>query len=184
MNAAQRGEVMRQLWPAGSRSPRGVWAILDGARDARVHLALLESRLEFLCLYSGKLPPTLEQKAPHLVQLLPGHRLTDRLLGDSWGESWGVLLTIDDASNLRHHLRKLLRVTVPGRRPLLFRFYDPRVLHAYLPTCTPDELAQVFGPIASFFVEGDGGGTLTEFALEAGRLRRTELPLADVVAAP
>ena len=183
MNAAQREQVASRLWPAGPASPRGVWAVLDGARDARVHLALIESRLESLCLYSGSVPRALEQNAPHLVQLLPGHRLTERLLGDAWGQSWGVLLTIDDAANLRHHLRKLLRVTAPGGRALLFRFYDPRVLRAYLPTCTPDELAQVFGPIASFCVEGEGGATLIEFAREAGRLRRTEVALPDVAAA-
>ena len=33
--------------------------------------------------------------------------------------------------------------------------HDPRVLRVFLPTCTPDELSDFFGPIGSFLVESD-----------------------------
>jgi hypothetical protein len=32
---------------------------------------------------------------------------------------------------------------------LLFRYYDPRVLRVYLPSCRPSELETVFGPVVS-----------------------------------
>ena len=89
----------------------------DCARDPAVYAALIDSRLEFRCLYSGRLPRELEMAAPQLVELLPGHRLTQRVLGEGWGRSWGVFMRIDDPSNQDE-----------SGRQLLFRFYDPRVL--------------------------------------------------------
>jgi hypothetical protein len=52
-----------------------------------------------------------------------------------------------------------------GRR-LLFRYYDPRVLRVYLPTCLPNELETVFGPVKAYLVEGDGGGTLIQYRVD------------------
>ncbi len=163
------------LWPSGGGAKGGsVWALLDCARDAAIYVALIESRLEFRSLYSGALPRALEMNAPQLVELLPGHRLTQRLLGPAWGQAWGVFLRIDDAANLRHHLRKFLKVQDEQGRRMLFRYYDPRVLRSYLPTCTPDELAQVFGPVQSFVME-EGDGACVEFSRAAGQLRRRVL---------
>jgi hypothetical protein len=173
-------ERQQALWPAAAGGGGGagsVWAVLDCAREPAVYGALIESRLEFRSLYSGAVPRDLEMNAPQLVELLPGHRLTERLLGAAWGRAWGIFLRIDDAANLRHHLRKFLKVRDEQGRRLLFRYYDPRVLRTYLPTCTPEELAQVFGPIHSFVME-DGEGACIEFSRVAGQLRRRELVAA------
>lgn len=170
MSAAQREAILQVLWPEGKASKRGVWAILDCARDPRIYLVLLESRLEFRCLYSGKLPRELVLVAPHLVELFPESRLTQRLVSEGWGRSWGVFLTIDDPSNLRHHLRKFLKVQDEDGRSLLFRYFDPRVLRVYLPTCRADELRQLFGPIDSFFAEAATGMGIESFSLKAGSL--------------
>ncbi len=35
------------------------------------------------------------------------------------------------------------------KAPLVFRYYDPRVLRVYLPTCSPAEFARFFGPISA-----------------------------------
>ena len=176
---ARREAIERLLWPQqrGS-SPLGVWALLDLARDPRIHAALIESRLEYLCLYEGRQAPVLEQAAPHMVELLPGHRLTARLLEEGWGDSWGVFLTVGDASNLRRHLRRFLKVRDEAGRSLLFRYYDPRVLRIYLPTCTPVELDVVFGPLATWVVEGEGGAGVIEFRrAPTGGLRVQETAL-------
>jgi hypothetical protein len=94
-----------------------------------------------------------------------------------WGNSWCVFLRLRDARNLRHHLRGLLRVRDESGRVLVFRYYDPRVLRAYLPTCTTAELAAVYGPIQSFLVESAGGEQLIEFEFDGHRLieRRAEV---------
>jgi hypothetical protein len=43
---------------------------------------------------------------------------------------------------------------------MLFRFYDPRVLRVYLPTCWPGELTRMFGPVESFVMESAEGNVL------------------------
>ena len=67
MTPEKRAQVLQLLWPQGAQSKLSVWAILDCARNPNIYLALLESRLEFRCLYSGKLPRELEMVAPHLA---------------------------------------------------------------------------------------------------------------------
>lgn len=176
MPEAQRQAVLDVLW-RHQQEGLGLWAVLDLARDVRIFRALLDSRLEYRCLYSGKLARDLEMAAPQLVELLPGHRLTTRLLDEGWGQSWGIFIRIDDPANLRHHLRKFLRVRAAGRN-LLFRFYDPRVLRAFLPTCTQEQLVQIFGPIDSLVLEGADARSVIEYRLGAQGLiaRPTSLP--------
>lgn len=178
MTAEEQQAILQALWPQGTRSTQNVWAILDCARDPKIYLALLESGLEFRCLYSGALPRALEMVAPHLVELSSGSRLTARWLAEGWGQAWGIFLKIDDPSNLRHHLRKFLKVRSDEGQRLLFRYYDPRVLRAYLPTCTPDELQQVFGPIDSFLTERAAANGLLEFSLKPSGLHCQTLALA------
>jgi hypothetical protein len=170
MDPTTRARITSILWPAGTRTLTSVWALLDLARDPRIHPLLVESRLEFLCLYAGRLSRRLELAAPHMVELLPGHWFVDRLLDEGWGRSWGVFVTIQDPTILRRHLRRFLKVRDEAGRSLLFRFYDPRVLRVYLPTCRPDELAQVFGSIASYLTEGEDGATLIEFRFDGAQL--------------
>jgi hypothetical protein len=158
------------LWPPGVTSRPSVWAVLDCARDPAVYRALLESRLEFRCLYSGRLPAELERVAPQLVELLPGHRLVDRLLNEGWGRSWGVFVKIVDPSSLRHHLRKFLKVRDEDGKSLIFRYYDPRVLRTYLPSCRPGEVEALFGPVTAYLTEDEGAQTMTEFSHQRGQL--------------
>jgi len=177
MEAAVLDPVIETLWPTGGPSGSSVWAILDAARDERIYEALRLSRLEYLPLYAGKLPDALQRAAPYLIELAPNYKFTRPLLEMGWGNSWGVFLRVKDARNLRHHLRGFLRVQDESGRTLVFRYYDPRVLRVYLPTCEKSELATVFGPIGSFLVEGDRGESLIEFEFDGQRLkeRRTSL---------
>jgi hypothetical protein len=171
MTPELRQQILDVLWPPGQARHASVWAVLDCARDPAIYRLLLESRLEFLCLYSGKLPRELELVAPHIVELLPGHRLTERLLDEGWGRSWGIFVKIEDPTALRHHLRKFLRVQDDRGRRLLFRYYDPRVLSAFLPACTPEQLIEFFGPMSCLVSEEDAGSCVASHALIGSQLR-------------
>lgn len=179
MEAARLDRLIETLWPTGAQSGYSTWAILDSARDERIYPALRLSRLEYISLYSGKLPDALQRAAPYLVELAAGYSFTRPLLDMGWGNSWGVFLRIKDARNLRHHLRGFLRVQDEAGRTLVFRYYDPRVLRVYLPTCQKGELATVFGPISSFLVESEGGEGLIEFSFDGQRLRERHTSLLD-----
>jgi hypothetical protein len=171
MTPELRQQILDVLWPPGQARHASVWAVLDCARDPAIYRLLLESRLEFLCLYSGKLPRELELVAPHIVELLPGHRLTERLLDEGWGRNWGIFVRIADPSNLRHHLRKFLRVRDDNGRWLLLRYYDPRVLLPFLRTCDPDQLTQWFGPVDEIVAEEAGSRNVSICSLTPRGLR-------------
>ncbi len=157
------------LWPDGPR--QNVWMIVDGARTIEVFRFLLACHLEYSCLYSGPLTPDLEMAAPYLVQLDHGYRDTHRLIRQAWGNSWGVFLRSDTSlKKLRRHLREFLVVRDTKGTRMVFRYYDPRVLRMYLPTCTTSELRTVFGPIECWWMEGENLEEVIEFRFEGNTL--------------
>jgi hypothetical protein len=61
-------------------------------------------------------------------------------------------------AEVRRHFRKLLYVKEEDtRKEMFFRFYDPRVLRAFLPSCTARQLDEIFGEIDVFVAEGEEG---------------------------
>ena len=169
MERSRVDRVIETLWPPGLPKGTNVWAILDAARDERIYPALRHSKLEFISLYSGKLPDALQRAAPYIVELAPSYTFTRPLLEMGWGNSWGVFLRIEDSRNLRHHLRGFLRVHDESGRMLVFRYYDPRVLRTYLPTCETHELKTVFGSVSSYLMESERGESVIEYKFD-GRL--------------
>lgn len=171
------------LWPRGSIVQ--VWMILDAARDPAIWPMLRTSSLQNACLYSGTIPPALAAVAPYLVQLHQDHPATQRLLARAWGNSWGVFLECEaKMAELRRHLRTLLMVRDPRGNQLVFRYYDPRVLRVYLPTCHRQELHRVFGPVERLWMEHQSPDTLLEFhfPLAGLRTRTHDLDRAPAVA--
>ena len=170
--------IEEYLWPKGFT--RDVWMIVDCARDQqRIFRFLLGCHLDYSCLYSGYLPPVLEMAAPYLVQLEHDNQETRRLIELSWGHSWGVFLKSGTNLNkLRRHLREFLIVRDPRGQRMAFRYYDPRVLRVYLPTCVSQELETVFGPIDCFWTEEQREQErMLEFKFKNGKLARKTLPL-------
>jgi hypothetical protein len=63
-------------------------------------------------------------------------------------------------------LRSRLFVSDVYGETVLFRFYDPRVLRALLPTCTSDQLVELFGPVQKYIVEDEDPSYAIEFSLK------------------
>jgi hypothetical protein len=142
-----------------------VFAVLDAARGIEVYDAVRKSRRPFECLYDGLLPLALEEVAPYLVELERDDPFTARLVAEGWGASWGCFIAAPvELRVLRKHLRRFLKVRTESGQTLVFRYYDPRVLRVYLPTCTPGELETFFGPIERFVVEDAGAGAALSFS--------------------
>lgn len=135
----------------------GRWlVVLDAARSPRVLPVLGASRAASASLYDGWKAQELAEVAPYLAEVAAGSPLWDALLGEPWGDAWGVWLRSDAAFDaVRRHLRRFLRVQGEDGRRMLFRWYDPRVLRAYLPTCTDDERRAFHGPVGAFVVEAE-----------------------------
>lgn len=151
----------------GSDQP--LYAILDAARSPAI-AEILQGAVEAQSsLYDGVQGQLLAGVAPYLVALphAPGSgpSLLSVLVAEGWGRSWGVYLTCRRPfAEVRRHLRRLLMVDVetPGPRPerAYFRFYDPRVLRAFLPACNARQREEMFGDIESFWMEGEEGEVL------------------------
>ncbi len=152
---------MTQLWPStDDSSGECVYWLLDGARDPEITESIRLSGLSFSCLYSGPLTPGLEAAAPYLVRLMPKARSTRALLERGWGRAWGIFILAPAALPMlavRLHLKKFLRVRTEDKRRLMFRYYDPRVLSVFLPTCTDEEFMTFLGPLDRVLVELDEG---------------------------
>jgi hypothetical protein len=157
----QRIQYFRQLG-------RPLLAILDAARDPLVLAWLIQSDHQYQSLYEGPKGEALAAVAPYLVELPLDSPFLPSLVEKGWGHSWGVYLTCDRAfSDVRRHLRRFLMVKTDEGKEVYFRFYDPRVLRVFLPTCLPDQAEDFFGVIDSFYLEGETPTQLLRFAAEA-----------------
>jgi len=146
-----------------------LYALLDAANESSVLKVLFESKEEFKSLFEGQAGAQLTHFAPYLVRLPKESPLLETLVQKGWGKNWGVFLTsARQLQDLRSHFRQFLMVKMPDGKEVYFRFYDPRVLRVYLPTCLPEEVEQLFGPIQSYLVEDEEPGTLLHFT-DTGR---------------
>lgn len=175
LSPVQQDQVLTLL--AQFRLP--LYAITDAARDPRVRQLLLTHDALYYSLYDGPEGEKLDNVAPYLVSLEPGSTLARALVRDQWGNSsFSLLLSRDDFKSVRRHLRRFLMVDDERGKKMYFRFYDPRVLRTFLPTCTRPECQDFFGPIAWFIVESTEPAMAWVFSRdEAGVLSRREVPL-------
>jgi hypothetical protein len=139
--------------------------MLDGASVPdlleRLHA---EPSLEVECLLRGTLEPDMKQVAPYLVKLEPESEFAEWVVGSGWGRHWGTFATSRQGFRaLRDHLCQLMIIYRRDGTPLYFRYYDPRVIRTFLPTCTPVQLKQMFGPVDAFMAESDTGDAATVF---------------------
>ena len=75
------------------------------------------------------------------------------------------------------HFRKFLIVQAEDGMELYFRFYDPRVLRIFLPTCTRNQLIEFFGPVQKHIMEDEDPSYALIFSLENGILRKERVKL-------
>ena len=155
----------QELFTLLSNQPRRLFALLDAAKDSQV-LELLQplDQADYQSLYEGKPAEQLAGFAPYLVSLSANPSLLKKLVETGWGESWGIYFTSEyPFARVRQHFRQFLLVTNQSGKQLYFRFYDPRVLRKFLPTCTPAQLTEFFGPIRRFFLEGVNKNQVLQF---------------------
>jgi len=161
------------------REGTATFAVLDGASVPRLLDRLRQWQPEFECLYSGEVKPDLAEVAPYLVRMEPDTEFANWVLAEGWGNHWGIFVVADaDLRAVRQHLRRFLTVHDESGKPLLFRYYDPRVLRVYLPTCNAGELVELFGPIVYYVAEGEEPDTVLRFEVRGAELERRETQLS------
>ena len=135
-----------------------LFCLLDAACGQEV-VQLIEAELRnakarIQCLYDGNSAQELAAFAPYLVQLSLDSPLLQVLLNKGWGKGWAsYFVSRSSFEDLRHHFRRFLLVKLESGEEMYFRFYDPRVLTVFLPTCTASELEDFFGPVEAWMLE-------------------------------
>ena len=156
-----------------------LYVLLDASREPSVLKVILESKEEYQSLYEGAQGAQLAHFAPYLVRVPQESALLDTLVHQAWSKSWGVFLTSDTPlKDLRTHFRHFLTVKLPDGQQVYFRYYDPRVLRLFLPTCLPEETNQFFGPVKHFLIEADDPATALHFTRGPNGAAQKQLHLA------
>jgi hypothetical protein len=153
-----------------------LYCVLDGASVPDLPVRLHETATPNYCLIRGELPPDLVHAAPYVAILLPGSTFTEWVFANCMKGNEGIFLhSRFSIKEMRRHFRGLFRVTDESGRPLMFRFYDPRVIRKFLPTCTASELTDFFGNVETYFVNSGDGNSLTKYRLSGGALEISEV---------
>ncbi len=175
---ALKRALLDQLFPG--EEGVNAFAVLDGASVPELLKRLYgEAPPEFVCLYRGQLEPDMAEVAPYLVRLKEETPFTNWLMEEGWGKHWGIyVLAAANLKVMRRHFRTFLMVRDPEGKQVYFRYYDPRVLRIYLPTCTAQELGMVFGPVLRYGVEAEDAKALLLFQRDGTGLKRNQVQVA------
>ena len=161
-----------------------LYALLDAAAEPSVLKAIFESKEQYQSLFEGSQGAQLAHFAPYLVRLPAESPFIATLVEQGWGKNWGVFVTCaEPLEALRHHFRHFLMVKLPDRKQVYFRFYDPRVLRLFLPTCDAEQIRLLFGPIQYYIMEDENPDSLLRFSNKGRGVGRRKFPLAPAVEA-
>lgn len=143
------------------------FAILDGAISPAILDLLNQSGTYYQSLYEGEASADIARYGPYLAQIQPERPFLPYLVKAAWGMFWGVFLGSDQSfEETRRHLRRFLIVDSGSGGKALFRYYDPRVLRVFIPSCEPEQRKEFFGPVRCYFAETEPIPSLTAFTLE------------------
>lgn len=141
--------------------------ILDAARLGSDFQTASQLQPKFTSLLRGEHAKNLAEVAPYLFEFQAQSKFGEWLFEKSKGKSWGVyLVTSANLEQLRMHLRKFIIVEDENKKKLFYRYYDPRVLRATLPTFDYTDLCKIFGPINEWIAEDYDARHYIRFKLE------------------
>jgi hypothetical protein len=151
-----------------------LYAIVDGAQAFELAFAARLMGHELYTLFSGDLAESAAHVGPCLVVIGEPSALLQQWV-EKMGSNAGVLFeSTAELDRLCAHLRTIFVAADEEGQEYFFRFYDPRVLRAFLPTCRQDELREFFGPIDSWIAETRDGSAFTVSSLtESGLSERS-----------
>jgi len=149
------------------------YSLLDAARLGYNLTAAKALNPNHVSLYRGGEDPQMIATAPVLFWYQP-HDPFAQWLDQQWGTAPGITLVARiPPDELRKHLRRFLLIATDNGQQLYFRYYDPRILKVFLPTCDEDQIETFFGPVESYTVEDPENNQTITFYQEQAVLRQT-----------
>ena len=144
-----------------------VYAVIDGASCPELRFKIYDWQPISSCLWSGKLEPDLEEVAPYMVLLERDSAFTMWLIKEGWHNHWNIFVeSALEPKSFRKQIRKLQLVRSPEGQTLLFRFYDPRVMEIFLPTCDQEQNMALFDHVSCFVFPASDKTNLTQVRLD------------------
>lgn len=160
-------EIKQRLFDNRTR----LYCILDGVMVPELPMRLYQGQIPSYCLFTGELPPDLVYAAPYLAYLSPDSKFADWVLAEGIGKHWGIFVhSRRSIIEMRRHFTALTQAYDERGNPMRFRYYDPRVLKKFLPTCNGGELKMLFGEADAIFVEADNGDGIIRYRIADGKL--------------
>ena len=163
-----------------------LYAVVDAAQDYQLAVGARDILGEPLRPLFIKTPHFMTRKGPYLVHLKCTNRYPEymQLWADRLGRNNGIFFFSSSwPKNVRDHLRTMFKVYDDQGAMFYFRFYDPRVLRTYLPTCTIKEGREFFGPIRSMFCEGADPAWMNHYQVGQSAIHLEEDHVQECVAA-
>jgi hypothetical protein len=158
--------VSRALWATQKEHAGSMYVIIDTARAPVIYPKVAISNNRKACLLLGDQARKLATVAPYVIQLGENDSLSQWLFSQGWGKSWCIF--VESAASfvqVRNHVRSFFRVTDDTGKQLFFRYYDPRVLRDFFPTCDPQQLCNMFGPVRRYVMESETGNEMMEYTV-------------------
>lgn len=177
-----RDILMRQTLP--------LFAVLDTARHPQILDLLTQfSPLNCQLVLNGETGDPPSAHSACVVEILQNGSAAEQsraqafletLLHFGWGKSWGIFCTSDaSVGKLCAHVRDFLLVRTNSQPAVYVRLYDPGILRALLPTCPPQDLSTIFGPIMSCMMESERSEKMLMFSRGSEGLATTILNLVE-----
>jgi hypothetical protein len=130
-------------------SAGSLYALLDACDEPRVPQQARALGARAFSLYQDTPDADLWAIGPYLAWV--DSATLEWIQSSLWGAPWGIFaISAAGLDALGNHFRKFVHVRSPENEDWYFRFYDPRVIGGFLPTCDASGLAGFFGPITTF----------------------------------
>ena len=161
------------------------YTLIDAARVSEQMAVAKELNKRHDSLYRGGSEASLAEVAPYIFQFAHPTLFSTWFLKKGWGDAWGVMIKSSwPLSELHKHFRKFLLVKTEDGQELYFRFYDPRVLRIFLPTCDAAQIREFFGGAIDYFmVEDEDPAYALRFSHQNGVLQTERFAVKDEIAA-
>lgn len=140
------------------------YLILDGSQIDNIIKTIyqLEKSVSLDVLFINTRFTELQEVSPVLVNVAPDSPLWQKFETD-WQEDAGIHITADkDIYTIGNHLRSALQAKI-NQQPVLFRFYDPRILQLWFETINQEERNQFMGPITNLYLPSVNGKPAIEY---------------------
>lgn len=164
VDESQQVSVAEFLLARAEKDDCELYGIVDSARNDEVFRYLVTGDVRYKSLFEDTMDVQSYGVSGFLVECKKESPLFKWMTTEAWGDNCCIFFTSKASfDDLFTHFQKFNRVYIEGDDVVLFRYYDPRVLSLFLPTCNDDQIHSFFGKVNLFFAENEDPTILKVF---------------------